>query len=190
MPTSQAPWAWYPATRPKSQLQIIDDTIGHEIADGLTGAPLTTRLRANSLNVDMTEFDKALKGDLAELRTDYVMRRAGYEKQPSKLHGKRDNGIDGFWIRYAQDGSIDDVLLIESKFDIRGRFRLRPTKDGPQMSQQWIRAKIREMQASSDPGLSTAGDLLNLLLRQEPQKVRLRGALLTPDHILRFLDIP
>ncbi|HWK54298.1 MAG TPA: hypothetical protein VNR18_08015 [Hyphomicrobiales bacterium] len=57
-------------------------------------------------------------------------------------------GFDQIWITRGPDGRITDILLVEAKGKGAG---LSDTKNkGFQMSEQWVAATLREMQASND----------------------------------------
>jgi hypothetical protein len=49
------------------------------------------------------------------------------------------NGIDGLFIKRTKDGSVKDVLIVESKYNKSG---LQDTENGMQMTKQWIIKKI------------------------------------------------
>ncbi|KEO84511.1 WXG100 family type VII secretion target [Tumebacillus flagellatus] len=107
-----------------------------------------------------TASSNAEKGQIAEELADVVLKKAGYEKLPSKVGSN--NGFDGVYVKYGKDGDIEDILIDiivnESKF---GTSRLGKTVDGAkQMSREWIEKNITKMMRSDDPDVRKAGKLL------------------------------
>ncbi len=167
------------AFRAKPDLEVVEDVT-------TSGRSITSLLRSNSKRVIIQDTaTDAFKRDLAELRVDLVMRRTGYEKLPSKL--PHDNGIDSLWVLRGADGKIKKVMIIESKFSTRGRFELGTTVGhGKQMSNPWIEWSFERMSQSTDSGLRSAGEELLRLWKTNKELFIKKGAILTPDHVLRF----
>lgn len=53
------------------------------------------------------------------------------------------NGIDGLFVKKNRDGSIKEILIVESKYNKSG---LQDTENGKQMTKQWILKKIDNLQ--------------------------------------------
>jgi hypothetical protein len=104
-------------------------------------------------------IENRAKGALGEYSADRALLRSGYTKLETKLPG--DKGIDGAWVKFDQRGNVQDIIVTESKFARSGRGRLGLTKgDIPQMSDDWIMAKLAEMRDSKALAVERAGDLL------------------------------
>lgn len=81
-------------------------------------------------------------------------------------------GIDGVFVKRRPDGSIEDVIVVESKFTststvMRGYNEaleyLGNTKTmGRQMSDRWIDVNIQKMIRSSDASVQRTGQILQL----------------------------
>jgi len=120
-------------------------------------------------------LSKAEKGRLGEVTAEKTIKRAGYQQLPSKMPGNR--GIDGVFVKIAPDGSIQDIIITESKYSSTGRASLAVTSTkGKQLSQQWIDATINEMLRCSDVSVQQTGRLLN----NNRSLIRLKANVLDP----------
>ncbi|OAB45507.1 hypothetical protein PGLA_04450 [Paenibacillus glacialis] len=52
------------------------------------------------------------------------------------------NGLDGLYVKYSDDGKVADIIINESKF---GSSKLGNTKMGKQMSSSWIEGNLEKM---------------------------------------------
>jgi hypothetical protein len=84
-----------------------------------------------------------MRGDLGETAATRALTRAGYELLPSRLPGNR--GFDHVAVRRGTDGTIEDLLIVESKYSISGRSRLGMKRSGQQMSRPWIERNLELM---------------------------------------------
>ncbi len=163
----------------------------------LFDSPLSIKANINNQGISKTTqagireragkvITNAEKGRLGEEAADLTMRRAGYEKLPSKVGSN--NGFDGVYIKRGSNGEIEDIILDiiinESKFN---KANLSKTVDGSkQMSEQWINNNILRMKRSVDPEVRQAGQLLD----ENRDLIRTKLNRLTPDGINKWESDP
>ncbi|MCI6641346.1 MULTISPECIES: hypothetical protein [Campylobacter] len=99
---------------------------------------LKERIEKDLPEASKWEIDK-VKGDISEKTMDEYFKRTGWEKIEGEVGC---NGIDGLYVKRDKDENITDVLVVESKYNTS---RLGNTKNGEQMSKEWIEAKISEL---------------------------------------------
>lgn len=89
---------------------------------------------------EATEIElKKIKGNIGENFMDSHFQKQNWKK----IEGEYGvNGIDGLYKQY-QNGTIHQVMVAESKY---GGSRLGDTKDGKQMSKEWILSKLDTLQ--------------------------------------------
>lgn len=112
------------------------------------------------------------KGVLGEYFMDKRMTALGFEKLPSKTGGRRNNGIDGLYIRRNEQGDIVSIVVVESKWNTStygSAWYTDPNNNDErsrvkQMSLEWINQKARDMISSGDPATAEAGRMLNMAL--------------------------
>ncbi len=81
-----------------------------------------------------------MKGNIAErLMDEYFKNNGGWKKMEGEVGV---NGIDGLYVKIKK-GVITDVLICDSKY---GNSRLGDTKDGKQMSRDWIVSKLETLE--------------------------------------------
>lgn len=96
---------------------------------------LGERLRLSLPKASREHINK-LKGNITEKLVDSHFKRQGWHK----LEGEYGvNGIDGLYVKYTKDGAIEKVMIAESKYNTS---RLGDTRDGKQMSKEWILSKL------------------------------------------------
>ena len=106
------------------------------------------------------EAVKAFKEILAETRIAVVMEYKGYKLMASKLPSNQ--GIDQLWVKYGPTGAVGDIIVMEAKFNAKGRLVLSKGADkGDQMSNLWINNTIKQMKVSKDAKVVENGKLLN-----------------------------
>lgn len=79
-------------------------------------------------------------GQINENLMDKYFTSTGWTKIEGEI-GR--NGIDGLYIKRNKNGSVKDILIVESKYNKSG---LQHTKNGKQMSNEWITKKISDLQ--------------------------------------------
>lgn len=85
-------------------------------------------------------------GELNERVMNNYYKESGWKQLPGEV-GR--NGIDGLFVKQRRDGSIRDVLISESKFNLSP---LGYTNHGRQASQEWTLKKLDEVyRATGDP---------------------------------------
>ena len=125
---------------------------------------------------------KAQKGIAGEAAARKAMMRAGYVEMPARL--PCNTGFDGVFVKYKPDGTIDDIIITESKFSSTGRASLTETKTmGTQLSTEWVDANIKKMLDAADPAVEATG----LFLQQNRQFVRTKFDVLGPDGVNRWM---
>jgi len=109
-------------------------------------------------------------GDLTENLTDIIFSKNSYEKLPTKIEGNK--GFDGVYVKYAADGSIEDIILAEAK-SFEGSIGLRPnSRDGhDQMSSDWIKAVLDAMENTGGQQGQTAQLMLDFIEDNPIKKV-------------------
>lgn len=119
-----------------------------------------------------------VKGQAGEAAAIATLKRAGYQVLPSKI--SHNQGFDHVGVLKNPDGSIKEVLIVESKYSADGKFRLGKTvTKGQQMSKAWIEKTINKMQRSQDPAIQETAKIL----RRNEDKWTLRGNVLDPKGI-------
>ena len=71
---------------------------------------------------------------------DEYFKKSGWEKIQGEVGV---NGIDGLYVKRDKDGNITNVLMSESKYNTS---QLGDTKDGKQMSKDWIIKKLDNLE--------------------------------------------
>jgi RHS repeat-associated protein len=95
------------------------------------------------------------KGRLGELTSSRFYKVNGFTQLKSKL--KSNHGIDHVFVRKNADGTVDVVIIHESKYQTGGgKPGMGQSKSGKQMSDKWVEAKVREMERSGDSELQAA----------------------------------
>ncbi len=120
---------------------------------------LKERIEKDLPEASKWEIDK-VKGDISEKTMDEYFKRTGWEKIEGEVGC---NGIDGLYVKRDKDGNITDVLVVESKYNTS---RLGNTKNGEQMSKEWIEAKISELR-KKDPENSDCAQIEEKVLNGE-----------------------
>jgi len=121
---------------------------------------------------------KARLGETAARRT---LKRAGYEQLPSKLPGG--HGIDGVFVKRGPNGSVMDIIVVESKYSSTGRASLTQTKHmGQQLSPEWVRGNINKLLSTSDASLRSTGQLL----RSHESLIRVKANVLDAAGVNRW----
>ena len=107
---------------------------------------------------------ESMYGQEAVLGARRELEAAGYVSygELARIGRYRNNGFDDVFIKWAMDGSIEDIIVTESKWWSRGAFpELRMTSRGRQMSERWVDWTIERMQGfKPDGGTRWLGDLL------------------------------
>lgn len=80
-------------------------------------------------------------GDVTENVMTYYFTSSDWKQIQGQI-GRQ--GIDGLYVKYADNGAIKDVLVVESKY--KGS-QLGQTKNGTQMSELWVRQNIQRLKA-------------------------------------------
>jgi len=129
-------------------------------------------------------LSKAEKGKLGEAAARRTLARAGYKELPARL--SRNQGMDGVFVKFRQDGSVQDIIVTESKYSSSGRAYLAKTQSkGVQLSEQWIDQTIEQMAKSGESKVRATGRLL----RSNRDLVRIKANLLRPSGISQWKQI-
>lgn len=78
--------------------------------------------RQLSLKMMPTSADSDAKGVAAERAAEKTMTLAGFEILDSSLAGNR--GFDSVGVKYDAQGDIEQILIVESKYNKNGKFVL------------------------------------------------------------------
>lgn len=99
-----------------------------------------------------------------------------YESRPTKINNTV-SGIDHVLVSRNADGTIDELIIAETKFNTSQKG---DTNDGKQMSEEWIRAKARDMiSKGKDAETRDTGRMIQAAL----DKKSYNGQQLSPDLI-------
>ena len=98
-----------------------------------------------------------IKGNASEQLMDEYFKKSGWEKIEGEVGV---NGIDGLYVKRDKDGNITNVLMSESKYNTS---QLGDTKDGKQMSKDWILKKLDNLEKTypDNQDYSQIKDLVN-----------------------------
>ncbi|MDO4424664.1 MAG: hypothetical protein Q4D17_02730 [Planctomycetia bacterium] len=144
----------------------------YAVASGLAVSNNSAFIPTSAL-VSMTDFNSdsqppsalnIYKGDLAETMMDRVftsktLKMTGNWQTLSPANVGR-NGIDGLYIRMDRRGNPKSLMVADAKMNTA---RLGQTADGKQMSQSWIKPRLKR---TADAYLKLGADLENAKLRQ------------------------
>ncbi|AFD06062.1 hypothetical protein [Solitalea canadensis] len=97
-------------------------------------------------------------GKKTEALSDLIFTREGFTKQTSKLTS--DNGFDGVFIKGTLDNPTEIIINEAKQVGSAGNIKLDLPNKGPQMSDAWIDATIKEMRSNADPITKKLGDVL------------------------------
>ncbi|WNL16890.1 hypothetical protein QUR79_03720 [Arcobacter cryaerophilus gv. pseudocryaerophilus] len=96
------------------------------------------------IKVELPDCNEAninkIKGNASEQLMDEYFKKSGWEKVEGEVGV---NGIDGLYVKRDKDGNITNVLMSESKYNTS---QLGDTKDGKQMSKDWILKKLDNLE--------------------------------------------
>lgn len=120
-----------------------EDTLKIKLKEGLP--------ECNDANINK------IKGNISEEIMDEYFKKSGWEKIEGEVGV---NGIDGLYIKRDKDGNIKDTLMVESKYNTS---QLGDTKDGKQMSKDWILKKLDNLEKAfpDNQDYSQVKDLVN-----------------------------
>ena len=122
----------------------------------LTEDTLKTRLKEELPECNDSNINK-IKGNISEQLMDEYFKKSGWEKIQGEVGV---NGIDGLYVKRDKDGNITNVLMSESKYNTS---QLGDTKDGKQMSKDWIMKKLDNLEKAypDNQDYSQIKDLVN-----------------------------
>ncbi len=106
--------------------------------DLMSQSPLHIQIATKYPNMGLAQINIQI-GSLNENIMNKYFQSTGWNKIEGEI-GR--NGIDGLFIK-KKKGVILDVMIVESKYNRSG---LQHTKNGQQMSQQWVAKKIKNLQ--------------------------------------------
>jgi hypothetical protein len=100
---------------------------------------LKEKIEQKCLECNEANINK-IKGNISENLMDVYFKKSGWSKLEGEIGA---NGIDGLYVKKDKDGNIADVLVVESKYNTS---QLGDTKDGKQMSKDWIIKKLDNLE--------------------------------------------
>jgi Holliday junction resolvase-like predicted endonuclease len=100
----------------------------------------------------VSKLTAAERGEFGEAFVRLPLKKSGYTILSSKINNSG-HGIDVIAAKLNPDGSIKELVFIESKFAADGRLVLKDTLSGKQMSREWIEKKLKDMVKSNDPAV-------------------------------------
>jgi hypothetical protein len=110
-----------------------------EYVDILGKSSLHKQVIINNPSLNLAQSNHIV-GSINEALMNKYFRSTGWVKIEGEV-GR--NGIDGLFIKRNKDNQIIDLLICESKYNTSG---LQHTKNGQQMTKQWILKKINDLQ--------------------------------------------
>ncbi len=128
-------------------------------------------------------LDKAEKGIFGEDKAAYTMNYLkDYQVMPSKLPGNK--GMDHIFIKYDVNGAVNDIMIIESKFQINGGVP-KLAKAGnefnvQQLSDAWVQKQIGKLKDTHPETYKTLFD--------NQDKIRLKANVLDKTGIQKWYD--
>jgi hypothetical protein len=98
-------------------LEEVVEEAPKKIKSGVSRAARKPRTLARIKKRAAKASTNAQKGKLGELYADFVMKRSGYKKLPSKVGSN--NGFDGVYAKFNKDGTIIDVVKMNRSLAVR-----------------------------------------------------------------------
>lgn len=95
---------------------------------------------------------RQMSGAWGESFSEQTLRLRGFQ-EVLEVKNASNNGFDRIAIKYAPDGSVMDIRVVEVKTHRGGKPRLGETRSGRQMSRKWMADRLRAMNQSRDPRL-------------------------------------
>jgi RHS repeat-associated protein len=109
------------------------------------------------------------RGAAGEAFVDKMFQQDGWTSLPTK-YNKSNHGFDGVYVKYAKNGDIEEVLIVEVK---TGSGVSNTTKAGKQMSNDWTKEKIKQMMNSGGDAATTAQFIVTNYASVQRAKVRI-----------------
>lgn len=129
---------------------------------------------------------KEFKGQLGEAAAQRTLQRAGYTQMPAKYG--TNNGLDGVFVKYATDGTVKDIIILESKSRskipalLSKRVLSNTRTRGIQLSEEWFKKTMDDIAASGD----AASQATRKILLANKDKIRLKVNVLDPNGVNRW----
>ncbi len=143
----------------------------------------------NTTKQNAVKFTNSVKGNVGGLVANNLMFFSRYKQLPSKVGSN--NGIDGVFVKYGNNGDVLDIILNESKYAKNGKLSLTTRKfansEGKitQMSQEWFDINLGKMLDHKDGATRATARLIE----NNMDKVRRRANVLDEKGINRWYDL-
>jgi RHS repeat-associated protein len=139
------------------------------IVPGVAGKVAKHSDEAADLLRTATSGSDSARGPAAEAYIDLKFREDGWESLPTK-YNTSNNGFDGVYVKYADDGNVEQIVIVEVK---AGRGDGSYTNSGKQLSDGWTNETIEKMKEAGGPVAETAKFIADNLDNVQRMKIRI-----------------
>ena len=127
--------------------------------------PVAAKFSPNDPELKPIYDDIVNNGDNTGKKTEQLMEgifnRSGYEVKEG-VYNNSNNGIDGLFVKYKQNGDIDHIIIGEAKqWTGSNAPKLNTTAFGTQMSTKWLMRKAEQLR---DANLHESADIVEAAL--------------------------
>lgn len=143
--------------KPPAKRLILREVPAEKLRPKTSGFPRRDRVGDSGYEIEFR--DSVAKGNFGDSLTGIRLTAQGYGEEVSKIDGT--HGIDGVYTRYANNGNLQEVLIVENKVDSG-------VLDPGQMTDTWIDEKVEKLIASGDSDMGHIGTLI----QKNPSLVR------------------